>query len=110
MLTVKENDHDHEKNGYKFYDSEKLSEGLNALTGKDFQEAEAAARRSGDQTLDICMSRTFHAALAAKCFGVPLPEITKVSIREYARITNDVAVFLLAEGQGTEISLPNTGA
>lgn len=98
------------KNGYKFYDSEKLSEGLNALTGKDFQEAEAAARRSGDQTLDICMSRTFHAALAAKCFGVPLPEITKVSIREYARITNDVAVFLLTEGQGTEISLPNTGA
>lgn len=94
--------------GYKYYDKLKLAEALQGLTGRDFAIAEKEARRMGDQSIDICLSRTFFAAVAARCFKVPTEDILGLTIREYTLITGDVGSFLLTPtGQGTEVTAPS---
>ena len=84
---------------YKLYDAKKLNDGLNKLTGADFAAAEREARERGEQTMDVVISRTFHAILAAKVFGVPPEDVIELPIREYTVITGDVGSFLLAPEQ-----------
>lgn len=96
-------------NEFKYYNKTKLQEALNKLSGRDFDIAEAEARRLGDQSIDICLSRKFYAAVAARCFKVPTEDILATSIREYACITGDVGAFLLTPtGQGMEVSFDST--
>ncbi len=80
---------------YKIYDKEKLEQALLSMTGKDFAAAEKEARFDGDNSVDIMTSRTFYAALAARAFKVPLPDILGLPVKEYALITGDVGTFLL---------------
>lgn len=87
---------------YKLYDAKKLHDGLNKLTGTDFAKAERDARERGEQAVDIVISRTFHAILAAKVFGVPPEDVIALPIREYTVITGDVGSFLLAPEQIAE--------
>ena len=81
---------------YKLYDAKKLQTGLEQLTGDEFAVAEREARERGEQAMDIVISRTFHAVLAAKALKVPVEDIIELPIREYTVITGDVGSFLLA--------------
>lgn len=81
---------------YKIYDAKKLRDGLGKLTGADFAKAEKEARERGEQAVDIVISRTFHAVVAAKALGVVPEDIIELPIREYTVITGDVGSFLLA--------------
>lgn len=81
---------------YKLYDAKKLQNGLEQLTGAEFAAAEREARERGEQAMDIVISRTFHAVLAAKALKVPVEDIIELPIREYTVITGDVGSFLLA--------------
>lgn len=82
---------------FKLYDPVKLKENLEKLTGRDFTKAETEARMEGDKSIDIMLSRTFYAAVAAKALGVPLPDIQDLPIKEYSMITGDVGNFLLGQ-------------
>lgn len=80
---------------YKIYDKDKLEKALKGMSGKDFAEAEREARLEGDTSIDIMTSRTFYAAIAARAFKKPLPDIMELPLKEYATITGDVGSFLL---------------
>ncbi len=80
---------------YKIYDKEKLEKALLNMSGKDFAAAEKEARFEGDTSIDIMTSRTFYAAIAARAFKTPLPDIMELPLKEYANITGDVGTFLL---------------
>ncbi len=86
---------------YKLYNAKKLHDGLNKLSGADFATAEREARERGEQAMDIVISRTFHAILAAKVLAVPPEDIIDLPIREYTVITGEVGSFLLAPEQKT---------
>ena len=81
---------------YKVYDKDKLEKALRAMSGNDFMKAEKAARQEGDQSMDIMTSRMFYAALAARAFKMPLPDLLELPLKEVAVITGDVGTFLLA--------------
>lgn len=87
---------------YKVYDKEKLEKALQNMSGNDFAKAEKEARREGDESIDILTSRMFYAALAARAFRMPLPDILELSLKEFAVITGDVGSFLLAPDAVTE--------
>lgn len=80
---------------YKIYDEKFLKEKLETMTGADFAKAEKAARQEGDQSIDIITSRMFYAAVAARAFNKPLPDILELPLKEFAAITGDVGSFLL---------------
>lgn len=84
---------------YKIYDAKKLHDGLENLTGADFAKAEKETRERGEQAIDIVISRTFHAVLAAKALGVVPEDIIELPIREYTLVTGDVGSFLLTPEQ-----------
>ena len=81
---------------YKIYDEKFLKEKLETMTGNDFAKAEKAARLEGDVSIDIMTSRMFYAAIAARAFNKPLPDILELPLKEFAAITGDVGTFLLA--------------
>lgn len=83
------------KTEYKVYDKEVLEKALLNMTGNDFAKAEKQARQEGDVSIDIMTSRIFYAALAARAFRKPLPDIMELPLKEYALITGDVGSFLL---------------
>ena len=55
-------------------------------------------RRRGwkEMSIDIMTSRMFYAAIAARAFKKPLPDILELPLKEFAAITGDVGSFLLA--------------
>ncbi len=81
---------------YKIYDAKILKERLENMTGNDFAKAEQAARLEGDVSLDVLTSRVFYAAIAARAFQKPLPDILELPLKEFSAITGDVGSFLLA--------------
>lgn len=81
---------------YKIYNEKLLKEKLENMTGDDFAKAEKAARLEGDMSIDIMTSRMFYAAIAARAFKKPLPDILELPLKEFAAITGDVGSFLLA--------------
>lgn len=81
---------------YKVYDKEVLEKALQNMSGNDFAKAEKLARQEGDVSIDIMTSRVFYAALAARAFQKPLPDILELPLKEFALITGDVGSFLLA--------------
>ena len=84
---------------YKIYDEKILKEKLENMTGNDFAKAEKQARLEGDMSIDIMTSRMFYAAIAARAFQKPLPDILELPLKEFAAITGDVGSFLLAPEQ-----------
>ena len=81
---------------YKIYDKELLQKRLFEMSGNDFAKAEKEARREGDLSIDIMTSRVFYAAIAARAFHKPLPDIMELPLKEFAAITGDVGSFLFA--------------
>lgn len=87
---------------FKIHDKTKLLAALENMTGADFADAEIQARFEGDKSIDIMLSRTFYAVLAAKAYKVPYPDIKNLPIKEYGEITGTVGSFLLTPEQDTE--------
>ena len=87
---------------FKIHNKAKLLTALENMTGADFANAEVQARLEGDKSIDIMLSRTFYAALAAKAYNVPLPDIQELPIKEYGEITGTVGSFLLTPEQEAE--------
>ena len=81
---------------YKIHDKEQLQKRLFEMTGNDFAKAERDARLEGDMSIDIMTSRMFYAAIAARAYNRPLPDILELPLKEFAEITGDVGTFLLA--------------
>ncbi len=79
---------------YKIFKGSKhLLDKLENMSGADFDKAEREARIAGDNTADLMLSRNFYATLAAKAYGVPMPEIKLLPMKEYAVITGVVGSF-----------------
>ncbi len=72
-----------------------LKEGLNRLSGFDFEAAEIECRKRGDMTAIISLSSQFQARLAAKALGVRVDQIENLKIPEYSKVTQEVSNFLL---------------
>lgn len=77
-------------------DRDKLRDGLEKLTGEDYEQAERTVRFAGDITTDITYSRAFQAALAAKALGITRKDILAMPILEYNNAVNVVRDFLLS--------------
>lgn len=75
-------------------DLKKLNSGLNKMTGYDYEKAEEEARMLGTQIIDVSLSKTFHAVLAARALKIPVDEVLSLPIREYQHVTNAVGNFL----------------
>lgn len=76
-------------------DRDKLRDGLEKLTGEDYEQAERTVRFAGDATIDINYSKAFQAALAAKAMGIPRNDMLAMHILEYINTVNVVRDFLL---------------
>lgn len=81
-------------------DYDKLKSGLNNLTGRDFEEAERAARALGDTSPEITFSKRFQCILAAKALGMIPDDIQDLKIADYTAVTLTVFNFL-AGSMGT---------
>lgn len=75
-------------------DFDKLTKGLNALTGYDYEAAEKQARALGDTSAEIGLSKTFQAILAAKALGVKPDDLKALPIKDYAQAMAQVFGFL----------------
>lgn len=77
-------------------DYEKLKNGLEQLTGNDYEQAEREARLAGDITYEINISKCFLAALTAKALGESVDFMRKLPVREYNKAVTVTAGFLLS--------------
>ena len=68
---------------------------LDKLTGKDMIAAEKEVRAKGDTTPSVSLSMLYHAALAARLLGCPVDELEALQGQDFARVTMEVAGFLL---------------
>ncbi len=75
-------------------DYEKLNAGLEGLTGYDFDRAEEEERKAGNNAIELITMKSFQARLASIALDVPLPEIKKLPLTEYWRVTLAVTNFL----------------
>ena len=77
-------------------DTSKLTEGLNKLTGLDFEQCEAQERTTGNNQPLITMTTSFQARLAAKALGVPAADVKELPLREYNKTCQTVFNFLFS--------------
>lgn len=75
---------------------ESLNLDFDKVTGRDIIAAEKEARLLGDNTLDLCYSKTFQAIIAAKVAAEPVvvDDILNVPGVNFIQITNAVSNFL----------------
>ena len=81
-------------------DTNKLREGLNKLTGHDFEFAEAMERAAGNAYPIINFSRSFQARLAASALDMNVHDIKNLPLKEYTALTNEVSNFLSSTSDG----------
>ena len=77
-------------------DTSKLTEGLNKLTGLDFEQCEAQERAAGNTQPLITMTTSFQARLAAKALGVPVADVRELPLKEYNRVCQTTFNFLFS--------------
>lgn len=75
-------------------DISKLNEGLEKLTGIDFESAEKRVRTVGDTTPIIQLSVKFQLELAAIALGTNANEIKALPIRKFNQILSRTQNFL----------------
>lgn len=83
-------------------DTAYLTEKLETLSGLDFEEVEREERKIGNTSVDVSLSKSFQARLAARALGVDPFEIKKLPLNKYARLTMDVMTFLFADSAKEE--------
>lgn len=89
-------------------DISKLDEKLNALTGLDFEAVEAQERSAGNPLLEITLSKSFQARLAAQALNCPVADIKELPLRKYAYVCRQVSNFLgAAYLEADDLSTPS---
>ena len=83
-------------------DISNLTEKLESLTGLDFEEVEREERKTGNTSVDVSLSKSFQARLAARALGVDPFEIKGLPLNKYTRVTMDVMTFLFADSEKEE--------
>ena len=75
-------------------DISKLEEGLQTLTGYDFEEAERIERQVGNTASVISTTSSFIIRLAAKALGVLPDDIKQLPITKYTVVMSKASSFL----------------
>lgn len=86
-------------------DTSNLTEKLETLSGLDFEECEREERRVGNTSVDVSLSKSFQARLAARALGVDPFELKGLPLNKYARVTMEVMTFLFADSEKEETPL-----
>lgn len=71
-----------------------IDSALEAVTGKDFLNAERQARQQGDQTASIVLSSQFQAILLANALKVPVEDIEELPVKDFVQALSKVNAFL----------------
>lgn len=75
-------------------DISNLAAKLEDLTGVDFEECERDERTAGNNTVDVSLSKSFQARLAARALEVNPHDIKNLPLKKYAQVTLQVMTFL----------------
>ena len=75
-------------------DIEELKTKLDNLKGVDFEAAEREERLAGNSSVDVTMSKSFQARLAARALGVNPHEIKELPLKQYSKVVLEVMSFL----------------
>ena len=79
-------------------DLEKLDEGLNKLRGYDMEEAESAERAAGNTFVNLSLTKSFQARLAAKALQMNVHDLKELPIKEYDAACQRVFLFFFGVG------------
>ena len=75
------------------FSMEKLTAGLESLTGRDLEKLEKVARTMGETMPEITLSKKYQALVAAKALGVKYDDITDLPAKKYLLATMTVFNF-----------------
>lgn len=82
-------------------DFEKLDAGLNKLRGYDMEEAEIAERAAGNNFVNLSLTKSFQARLAAKALDMNVHDLRELPIKEYDAACNRVFLFFFGTDSTT---------
>lgn len=82
-------------------DLKKLDEGLAKLVGYDLEQAESAERAAGNTFVDVTLTKSFQARLAAQALGVNVHDLKELPIKEYQAACARVFNFLFTPSDAT---------
>lgn len=77
-------------------DLKKLDAGLNKLTGYDLEAIEKEERMTGNNSVELTLSKSFQARLAAKVLDMNVHDLKGLPLREYNQICAATFAFLFA--------------
>ena len=75
-------------------DYKKLHEGLEKLTGYDLEACEKEERLAGNTQMELSLSKSFQARLAARALDMNVHDLKASSLRDYNTTTAAVFSFL----------------
>ena len=90
-------------------DINELKNKLENLKGTDFELVESEERSAGNNSVDVTLSKSFQARLAARALGVTPHEIKNLPLKQYSKVVLTVMSFLFSDmatetpSNGTEI-------
>lgn len=83
-------------------DINELRKKLDNLKGVDFEAVEKEERIAGNTSVDVTMSKSFQARLAARAMGMNPHEIKELPLRQYSKVVLEVMSFLFASSDTEE--------
>ena len=78
-------------------DTSKLTEKLNELKGIDFEKCEREERIAGNNSVDVTLSKSFQARLAARALKCNPYDIKELPLKEYSKVVMEVMGFLFGD-------------
>lgn len=75
-------------------DIEELKTKLDNLKGTDFEAVEREERLAGNSSVDVTMSKSFQARLAARAMGMNPHDIKELPLKQYSKVVLEVMSFL----------------
>ena len=84
-------------------DIKNLAGKLDELTGNDFEAVEREERSAGNNAIDVSLSKSFQARLAARALGVNPHEIKDLPLKKYSKVIVTVVSFLFNDTETEEI-------
>ena len=83
---------------------------LDALTGRDYEECENEERKSGNNAVDVTLTKSFQARLAARAMGINPHEVKDLPLKQYSKVIMTVMRFLFADLETEETPLNGSEA
>ena len=83
-------------------DINELRKKLDNLKGVDFEAVEKEERTAGNTSVDVTMSKSFQARLAARAMGMNPHEIKELPLKQYSKVVLEVMSFLFASSDTEE--------